>query len=94
VPHLALSWPSAAILAVSRSRWRWTAAAYPALTTLVVVVTANHFWMDGIAAAGVLAAALVAQRVARSVRGRIVLRVRFARPGRPGLHGGPSRSSC
>ena len=28
---------------MSRSRWRWLAAAYPVLTLLVVVVTANHF---------------------------------------------------
>jgi PAP2 superfamily protein len=35
---------------VSRSRWRWLAAAYPVLRLLVVVVTANHFWLDGITA--------------------------------------------
>jgi hypothetical protein len=30
-------------------------------TTLVVVVTANHYWMDGIVAALILAAVLAAQ---------------------------------
>src|SRR6185369_16879473 len=44
-----------AVITVSRRRWRWLAAAYPVLTLLGVVVTANHFWLDGIAA-GVLVA--------------------------------------
>ena len=39
-----------AVITVSRSRWRWLAAGYPLLTLLVVVVTANHFWLDGIVA--------------------------------------------
>jgi len=47
-----------------RSRWRWLALAYPVLTTLAVVVTANHFWLDGIAAAALLAVAIGAQRAA------------------------------
>jgi MFS superfamily sulfate permease-like transporter len=53
---------------VSRSRWRWLAAAYPVLTLLVVVVTANHFWLDGIAAGILVALVLVVQRAARGLR--------------------------
>jgi MFS superfamily sulfate permease-like transporter len=53
---------------VSRSRWRWLAAAYPVLTLLVVVVTANHFWLDGIVAALLVALVLVVQRKARRPR--------------------------
>jgi hypothetical protein len=52
------------VVATARSRWRWIALAYPALTTLAVVVTANHFWLDGIAAAALLALAIGAQRAA------------------------------
>jgi len=54
---------------VSRSRWRWLALTYPALTLLAVVVTANHYWMDGIAAALLLALALIVQRAGRRVTG-------------------------
>jgi membrane protein implicated in regulation of membrane protease activity len=53
---------------VSRSRWRWLAAADPVLTLLVVVVTANHFWLDGIVAALLVALVLVVQRKARRPR--------------------------
>ena len=53
---------------VSRSRWRWFALAYPALTMLAVVVTANHYWLDGLAAAVLLALALAVQRTARAWR--------------------------
>src|SRR6202161_3325414 len=57
-----------AVITVSRSRWRWLAAAYPLLTLLVVVVTANHFWLDGIAAGLLVATALAAQHLARRLR--------------------------
>jgi hypothetical protein len=50
------------VITVSRSRWRWLAAAYPVLTVLAVMVTANHFWLDGIVAALLVAAALAVQR--------------------------------
>jgi hypothetical protein len=38
------------------------------LTLLVVVVTANHFWLDGIAAGLLVAAVLAAQHLARGLR--------------------------
>jgi hypothetical protein len=49
------------VIGTATSRWRWLSLAYPALTLLVVVVTANHFWMDGIVAAALLAAVIAAQ---------------------------------
>ena len=67
MPSIHIGWALLVALvavATARSRWRWLALAYPALTTLAVVVTANHFWLDGIAAAALLALALGAQRVA------------------------------
>ena len=57
-----------AVITVSRSRWRWLAAAYPVLTLLVVVVTANHFWLDGIVAALLVVLVLVVQRTTRGLR--------------------------
>jgi len=57
-----------AVITVSRSRWRWLAAGYPVLTLLVVVVTANHFWLDGIVAGLLVAMALAAQHLMRRLR--------------------------
>ena len=36
------------------SRWRWLAPVHAVLMTLVVVVTANHWWADGIVAAALM----------------------------------------
>jgi hypothetical protein len=57
-----------AVITVSRSRWRWLAAGYPLLTLLVVVVTANHFWLDGIVAGALVAVIVAGQRLARGLR--------------------------
>jgi PAP2 superfamily len=71
MPSVHVGWAlivAIAVITVSRSRWRWLAAAYPVLTLLVVVVTANHFWFDGIAAGLLVALVLVVQRAARGLR--------------------------
>jgi len=47
---------------------------------LAVVVTANHYWLDGIAAALLLALALIVQRVARIVRAAYAARAPLALP--------------
>jgi hypothetical protein len=39
---------------VSASRWRWLGPAHTVVTILVVVVTANHWWLDGIVAVLIL----------------------------------------
>jgi hypothetical protein len=65
MPSVHVGWAlivAIAIITVSRSRWRWLAALYPALTTLVVVATANHYWLDGIAAALLVTLAVLAER--------------------------------
>jgi hypothetical protein len=40
---------------VSPSRWRYLGPAHAVLTILVVVVTGNHWWLDGIVAVAILA---------------------------------------
>ena len=47
-------------------RWLW--AAYPAYITLVVMVTANHFWLDAVA--GALVAAVSAYTALALARAR------------------------
>lgn len=54
LPSLHVGWAvlvAAACVAASRSRWRWLWVVHPVVTVAVVVVTANHFWLDAIAGA-------------------------------------------
>jgi len=86
MPSVHVGWALLAALVVvhvSRSRWRWLAFSYPALTLLAVVVTANHFWLDGIAAAALLAIVLLVQRAGRAVRRCLRARLRDYRASRP-----------
>jgi len=65
------------VIVASPSRWRWWIVAHPVLTMLVIAATANHWWLDSIAAAAVLGVALAAQwaigRVWARSRGRAAL---------------------
>ncbi len=88
------------VISAARTRWRWLALLYPVATMLAVVVTANHYWLDGIVAALVLVAVLAAQLgVERLVaRLRPVTALSPPRPvrdssaaGRPRLAGTPPR---
>jgi hypothetical protein len=90
MPSVHVGWAilvAVAVVSTLRSRWRWLAVAYPVMTTLAVIVTANHFWLDGIVAAVILAIVLAAQaklRRLRQARFRRLLVVRRARePGPP-----------
>jgi hypothetical protein len=49
-----------AVLEVSTSRWRYLVLLHPIITTMVVVLTGNHYWADGVVAAAVLVPALAA----------------------------------
>jgi len=73
MPSVHVGWAlivALAVITACRGRWRWAALLYPALTTLVVVVTANHFWLDGAAAAVLVLGALGVQRSAAALRAR------------------------
>jgi hypothetical protein len=69
MPSLHVGWAAVVALAVvmiGRSRWRFVALAHPVVTALVVVVTANHWWLDGIVSLGLLAVAVALVRPAAS----------------------------
>ena len=90
MPSVHVGWAlivAIAVITASRSRWRWLAVLYPAVTTLVVVATANHFWLDGVAAAVLVVAAMGVQRAARTVRARVL-----ARHGRSPASAAPDQS--
>lgn len=62
MPSVHVGW--AVLIAVvtiraGRSRWRLLVLPHPVATIVVVVVTANHFWLDGVVAVGLLAGALL-----------------------------------
>ncbi len=53
MPSVHVAWAALvplAVIGVSRSKWRWLALLHFFATVFVVVVTANHFWADGIVA--------------------------------------------
>jgi hypothetical protein len=52
-------------LTIGRGPGRWLGPLHAVLTMLVVVVTANHFWADGIVAIAVLAACAASERLGR-----------------------------
>jgi hypothetical protein len=76
MPSLHVGWAAlvAAVLVRGlRSRLRWLWLLYPVTTLLVVVVTANHYWLDAAVALALLAAdvTLLAPRPARAIRTRL-----------------------
>ena len=62
MPSLHVGWALLIALVVvrtARSRWRWIVVAHPVITTLVVVVTANHYWVDAVVVALLLGLVLL-----------------------------------
>ncbi len=68
------------VISAARSPWRWLALLYPVATTLAVVVTANHYWMDEIVAALILGAVLLVQPAGESLARSVLQRLAAARP--------------
>jgi len=63
MPSIHVGWSvliAVVVLEVSASPWRFLVLLHPLLTTLVVVLTGNHFWADGIVAAVILVPSLAA----------------------------------
>ena len=55
------------LIMTSRTRLRWLWAVHPVLTLLVVVVTGNHYWLDGLVGMVLVSLALwVTRRSART----------------------------
>jgi hypothetical protein len=65
LPSLHAAWAlivAFGVVTVSSSRWRWWIVAHPVLTMFVIVATANHWWLDAVAAAVILAVVVGVQR--------------------------------
>jgi hypothetical protein len=75
---------------VSGSRWRYLGPAHAVLTVLVVVVTGNHWWLDGIVAVAILSGCAWAVYGVRTGWRRVLVRLRARRdPGEPSLPSPP-----
>ncbi len=58
MPSLHVGWAflvALSVIWIHKTRWRWLALAHPALTSAVVVITANHYWSDAIVAIALVA---------------------------------------
>ncbi|MCN9241572.1 phosphatase PAP2 family protein [Streptomyces sp. RY43-2] len=65
MPSLHFGWAlmvALGLIAATRSRWRPLWLLHPLLTLVVIVGTANHYWLDAIAAAVLLGGALAVVR--------------------------------
>ncbi|MFJ3230595.1 phosphatase PAP2 family protein [Streptomyces sp. NPDC086787] len=61
MPSLHFGWAlmvAIGLIVATRSRWRLLWLLHPAVTLLVIVGTANHYWLDAIAATAMLGVAL------------------------------------
>ncbi|MFI9168779.1 phosphatase PAP2 family protein [Streptomyces lincolnensis] len=78
MPSLHFGWAlmvAIGLIVATRSRLRWLWLLHPLLTLLVIVGTANHYWLDAIVAAAVLGLALAVIRP-RTSSGRTPLSLR------------------
>lgn len=69
MPSLHFGWAmieAMAVIWVLNTRWRWLIVVHPALMTLAIIATANHWWIDAAAAAFLIVGALVVWRGARA----------------------------
>ncbi|MFT3851144.1 MAG: phosphatase PAP2 family protein [Ilumatobacteraceae bacterium] len=83
MPSLHVGWAvlvGVVAVTVGTSRWRWAVLAHPVLTVVAVVATANHWWLDGVVASMVLAAAYLVVRVVEAGARAVRVRWRAARP--------------
>ncbi len=96
MPSLHVGWAlliAVVVVRTARSRWRWLVVAHPVLTTAVVVVTANHYWVDAVAAALLLGLVLLVTPRPDAVPASAVWRRLTGRPSRPRSQAGTTRNT-
>ncbi|WP_328320944.1 phosphatase PAP2 family protein [Streptomyces sp. NBC_00388] len=72
MPSLHFGWAlmiAIGLIAATRSRARWLWLLHPLVTLLVIVGTANHYWLDSLVATALLALALALIRLPREAAG-------------------------
>lgn len=74
MPSLHFGWALMAavgLIVATRSGWRWLWLLHPLVTLLVIVGTANHYWLDSIVVSALLAVAFAALRLERTAPVRV-----------------------
>ncbi|MFJ6658128.1 phosphatase PAP2 family protein [Streptomyces sp. NPDC091377] len=74
MPSLHFGWAlmvAVGLIAATRTRWRPLWLLHPLLTLLVIVGTANHYWLDAVVAAALLGLALAVLRAPRRTAGPV-----------------------
>ena len=64
MPSLHVAWAvvvGIGVVTIGAGRWRWLVLMHPVLTILAVTVTANHWWLDGIAAVAIIGLVIARQ---------------------------------
>lgn len=70
MPSIHVAWAAVVvfgIIAAGTSRWKWLFAMHLPITIFVVSATGHHWWLDGIVAIGLLALAVIIDRVIRRI---------------------------
>jgi hypothetical protein len=73
MPSIHVAWAAlvgAGAVLLTTSRWRWWALGHTVVTALVVVVTANHWWLDGAVAVAFFLPAIAIQRLIERTQAR------------------------
>ncbi|MEE1838872.1 phosphatase PAP2 family protein [Streptomyces sp. JV190] len=76
MPSLHFGWSvmvAVGLIVATRTRWRWLWLLHPLITLLVIVGTANHYWLDSIVVSALLAVAFAALRLPRTDPVRVPL---------------------
>ena len=65
MPSLHFGWAVLVAYGVVRAldtRWRWFVVLHPVITLAAIVITANHYWLDALAAVALIGAAMALER--------------------------------
>ncbi len=74
MPSLHVGWAvlvAVAAIRALRSRWRFLVLLHPALTLTVVLVTGNHYWLDGLVSIVLLCLAIALEPALNAAYGRV-----------------------
>jgi hypothetical protein len=69
MPSVHVAWAvliGVGVFQLAATPWRWLGVVHLVVTLFVVTATANHFWLDGVAAAVIVAAAFLIDRAGRA----------------------------
>jgi hypothetical protein len=74
MPSVHVGWAvlvAAYVIKISPSPWRWLVLVHTTLTILIVTVTANHWWLDGVVAVMLFVVAIYVEQWSRTVVTRL-----------------------